>query len=186
MGVGARGAAMDSHPPSPGGVHLHFPWPFVGAFSESLAVAPLGGSLLRRGFRAFSARRTCHFLATQLPESGEWGGWQDSCGDVKRCLACPACTLCQVLAVAPHICLLSAHSARGPHFMQRSKRPRAGRSAFRSHSRVQWMNPRATSWAALGPGPTKASAQALSRVACRPLRSWRNWRGCLLIPHGPH
>ena len=177
---------MDSHPPSPGGVHLHFPWPFVGAFSESLAVAPLGGSLLRRGFRAFSARRTCHFLATQLPESGEWGGWQDSCGDVKRCLACPACTLCQVLAVAPHICLLSAHSARGPHFMQRSKRPRAGRSAFRSHSRVQWMNPRATSWAALGPGPTKASAQALSRVACRPLRSWRNRRGCLLIPHGPH
>ena len=31
------------------------------------------------------------------------------------------------------------------------------------HSRVRRMKPRATSWAALGPGPTKASAQALSR-----------------------
>lgn len=59
--------------------------------------------------------------------------------------------------------LLSTHSARGPHFMQRSKRPRGGRSAFRSHSRVQRMKPRAMSWAPLGPGPTEASAQALSR-----------------------
>lgn len=73
--------------------------------------------------------------------------------------------------------LLSAHSApwslvcsgltasSGPHFVQRSKRLREGKSAFRSHSWVQRIKPRVTSWAPLAPGPTEASAQAHLGVA---------------------
>ena len=73
--------------------------------------------------------------------------------------------------------LLSAHSApwslvcsgltvsSGPHFVQRSKRLREGKSAFRSHSWVQRIKPRVTSWAPLAPGPTEASAQARLGVA---------------------
>lgn len=47
--MGARGAATDSHTGALGGVHLHFPWPFVGAFSESPAVATLDGNASSQG-----------------------------------------------------------------------------------------------------------------------------------------
>ena len=132
-----------------------------------------------RGPRLLSAHRPCG------PQSA-----QGSHG--------PVVPICSVLTApcGPH--LLSAHSAlcslvcsaltasSGPYFVQRSKRLRGGKSAFRSHSWVQQMKPRVTSWASLAPGPTEASAQAPSRGGCQPLGSWRNWRGCLPIPHGLH
>ena len=38
-----------THTGALGGVHLHFPWPFVGAFSESPAVATLDGNASSQG-----------------------------------------------------------------------------------------------------------------------------------------
>ena len=115
-----------------------------------------------------------------------------------QCSHGPVVPICSALTGPVVPGLLSAHSApwslvcsaltasSGPYFVQRSKRLRGGKSAFRSHSWVQQMKPRVTSWASLAPGPTEASAQAPSRGGCQPLGSWRNWRGCLPIPHGLH
>lgn len=58
---------MDSHPPALGGVHLHFLWPFVGAFSESLAVVTLGGSASSEG------------ASEPLVLGGLFTSWRPSC-----------------------------------------------------------------------------------------------------------
>lgn len=38
-------------------------------------------------------------------------------------------------------------------------------------------------WAQVPPKPVLRPCLG---VACQPLGSWRNWRGCLLVPHGLH